>query len=454
MADKNTPAPGFVDLGKQNASIAQKLINQDNLVNAPAETGPASEALDKLAAEASKKAGSEIPPGAVAPKETTPPEITPDDKQKSSDDKGTPPPVVDDEAKKKADAKAAEEAAARESADKMFKDSPQLPPGSSPKASEAFSSIKIKAAQEISAREAELETLRKEKAALEEKLKTPIPPEVETELNDHRAWRAKLDVEHDPKFKTFDKTVTAAQEFIYAQLQKSPKVTPAIIEEIKKFGGPENVNLGKLFESIQDPVMQRMVEAKVSDIEMAKFQKEQALKTVKDNIQQYMTERRKQFESSINAHTIETQKRTEPMLKQLDWFAEKPIDPKADEATRKAAEEHNQFISETKAQLAGALKDDSAQMRAILLVGMAQLFNLQRTSAADKKALESITKERDELKAKWDKVKESSTRLRETAAPSGGIPTPKPKDNFNTHASTALDDIAKQVMQERAAKAA
>lgn len=459
---KDTTPTGFVNPEKHNQGVAQQLLKQD-LINAPAETGPAGDALDKLAAEASEKHGSENPPG-IEKKVVPEPKPDPDPKAKAKVDEGTPPPKKADEgtpppadevkAKADAEAKAKSETEAKESADKFFKDSPGLPPGSSPKASEAFSGIKIKAAQEISARETEIEKLKKEKAELEKKLENPVPPEVTTELEDHRKWRAKLDVEHDPKFKTFDKTVTEAQDFIYAQLKRSPVVTPEVLAEIKKHGGPENVNLGKLFESIQDPTMQRLVESKVADIEMAKYQKEQAIKLAKDNITQYVEDRRKQVATLHNSHTTATQQRMEPLLKQLEWTAEKAVDPKADEATRKAAEDHNQFVTTTKQQLAAALQDDSAEMRAILLVGMAQLFNVQRQNASMKTELDAAKKSLAEISEKYDKVKSSSTtRLRESGAPAGGVATVKPADQFNTHATDALDKLAKQVMEERAAKA-
>jgi hypothetical protein len=453
---------GFANPEKHNADVAQKLLKQD-LVNLPAETGLAGDALDKLASDASKKAGSELPPGAHAPPEPEPP--TPEEieaTEKAEADAKAAAAAADPaaaEAQKKADeaakAKAASENAERETADKLFKDSPGLPPGSSPKASEAFSSIKIKAAQEISAREAELEKLRKEKSELEEKLKNPVPPELESELKEHRTWRAKLDVDFDPKFKVFDKTVTEAQDFIYSQLSKSPAITPEIIAEIKRYGGPENVNLNKIFAAVQDPTMQRLVESKVADIEMAKFQKEQAVKTAKDNITKYVEDRQKQIAASFNSHTVATQQRLDPMVKALDWFVEKPVDPKADEPARKVAEDHNAFVKQTREQLDAALKDDSAEMRAILLVGMAQLFQLQRTHSATASKLEAAEKALKETTEKWEKVKNASrSRSHESAAPSGGTPQIKPKDSFTTHAGDALDSIAKQVMEARAAKAA
>jgi hypothetical protein len=446
----NTPS-GFPNTEKHNQKVASDLLNQD-LINPPIELQTAGDALDKLAALVPKKpdAGDDAP----EPKAKNEPEPKASNEPEPKAGAADPDPAADDAAKKAAEvaaAKATEDAALKESADKIFKDSPTLPANASPKSSEAFSSIKIQAARELAAREAEIEKIKKEKAELEEKLKTPIPPELEKELEDHRNWRAKLDVDADPKFKEFDKNISAAQEFIYAQLKKSPAVTADVIEQIKKYGGPEMVDLSKLFATVKDPTLQRMVESKLADIEMAKYQKDQAIKLAKDNIQQYVGERTKAFQANATHHTTATQTRLDGMVKQLDWFKEKPLDEKADATTKKEAEEHNKFVTETRQQLAAALQDDSADMRAILLTGMAQLFHLQRVHAGTTKALETTQKELSELTAKWEKVKNSSTsRLRESGATGGPNTAIKPADQFNTRPGDALDDIAKKVMEARA----
>jgi len=369
------------------------------------------------------------------------------------------------EEKAAAEAKAAEEKAAADKiasereahlkkSEEFFKDSPGLPPNASPKSAEAFSTVKIRAAQEISAREAKIEELNKQLAEAQEKLKNPVPAEIERELKEHREFRAKLDVDADPKFKEFDKAIANSQEFIYAQLRKSPTVTDKVIEEIKKFGGPENVNMAKLFSTIQDPVMQRLVESKIADIEMVKFNREQAVKTAKDNIGQYVAERQKASTDSVTAHNTATAKHLETFHGQMAWLAEKPVDPKADEAARKSVEDYNKFIAETKQSMAVALKDDSAEMRALMIAGMAQLMLERRVSAADKLENVTLKKENTELKDKLARFKDASvSRLRETAAPSDGkVPKANEATDWNKPTVVALDDIARQVMEERAAK--
>lgn len=341
-------------------------------------------------------------------------------------------------------------------AEAIFKDTPQLPAGASPKASESFAAIKAQAVKEISQREAELEKLRTDKAALEEKLKNPIPPEIEKELEDHRTWRAKLDVDADPKFKEFDKTISASHEFIYAQLQKSPVVTPEIIAQIKSHGGPEFVQMGKLFEAIKDSTMQRLIESKLADIEMAKFNKDQAIKTTKDNIQKYIGDKAAAFTTAATQHTTVTKQKVEQLLGQLPWNKEKTVASTADAATKKAAEDYNEFLKTTRQQLADALHDDTPEMRAILLTGTAQLFHLQREHASTEAQLAAVIKELAETKAQWEKVKAASTtRLRESAANPGATIPPKPaSEQVNVRPGDALDALAQQVMATRAAAGA
>lgn len=421
---------------ENNAEVASKLANQDNLgkPSSSEDLAHTTDALDALAAKKSeekkaelelKKEDPEAPP-VVAKKDDKP--VVP-----KPDEKPVPAPDATADAHKKR-------------ADELFKDSPSLPANASPKSNEAFSSVKIKAAQEISALEATIEKQKKDIADFQAKLKNPIPEEITRELNDHRQWRSKLDVETDPKFKEFDKKVSEAKEFIYSQLRKSPAITPEVIEKIKSYGGPENVNLEKIFESMKDPTIQRMVESKVADIEMAKFNKEQAINSTKENISQYLTERQKQWEESATAHNTATQTQLDQLTGKLEWMKEKPDDV-----------EHNKFVAEVQGHIKNGLQDDSPEMRAIMLAGMAQLLYLQKVHEGAKANLESERKSHDETKkllteatAKLDKLKNASvSRLRESAAPPGGrLPEAKKDVDFRP-ASQALDDIAKRVVEER-----
>lgn len=427
------------DATAHNAEVARKLAEQDaagrTTTAAPEDLADSSSALDKLAeAQAKEK---ENPP------EVDPtPEVTPEVTQPTPEEKA------------KADEAAAQLKADQERAETFFKDAPKLPPNASPKSSEAFNSIKIRAAKDISERDAEIERLKKEVAERDERLKNPLPPETEKEIKELREWRAKLDVDADPKFKELDKGIEQTREFIYAQLLQNPNINPGLIDTIKKHGGPEMIKWDKIFEGLKDPTLQRIIESKIADIEMSKFNKAQAIKSSKENIQQYLGERQKQFETARTQHTKATQDHLNNYIeKSLTWMREKPLDPKADANTRKAVEDHNAFINQLKGELMGALNDDTPEIRAMMIAGMAQLVYVQKQHDADKKAWEADKKELAEAKATLAKIKgASSSRLRENGAPTDRpAPTKSDdKDLFTKPATQALDDLMKDMMEKRA----
>src|SRR6185503_13514439 len=149
-----TPAD---DVQKQNDETIRKLQDQGRDLDKPASADDfksVSEGLDALAEQIQKKKD----------EDTDPPQV-----------KNDKPPELDEAAKKKADdekaAKDAERKTYEDKAEEYFKDSPKLPPNASPKSADAFREIKIRAAQEVAAREAELEKLKKEVADRDEKLK-------------------------------------------------------------------------------------------------------------------------------------------------------------------------------------------------------------------------------------------------------------------------------------------
>ena len=436
------PTPG--DVNKHNADVAQKLASQDIMgigthVPDNLEVGAG---LDKLMQEAEKASTEPKPEDKVEPKPEPKAGDTPPAK---ADDKppGDTPPT------KTAEELAREEASKR--AEDLFKDAPQLPPNASPKSSEAFSAIKIKAAQEISAREQELEKLRKENADMVEKLKNPVPDNVAKELEDHRQWRARLDVEADPKFKEFDKTIEATRDFIYEQLKKSPAISDAVIEEIKKHGGPEMIKLEKIFAAIKDPTLQTLVEQSVKDIEKAKWSKQQAIASTKKNITEYLAEREKTLTAETTGRAEAVDRELKVITSKIPWFKELPVDPKADEKTRKGAEAHNEFLKTLNKQLEDVKNDNSPEMKAIQLAGMAQLFYLQGVHASVKAELEAVKKANAELTEKLDKFKKGSlSHIRESGAPAGNTKVkPTEKDIFSTPATSALDSLRDQVVLER-----
>lgn len=437
------------EIAAANAAVAQKLKDQGGDLNKPGNPDDfkaTEEGLDAIAAQLVKKKEEEAesdPDAVVTPK--------PEDK-----------PVVDDEAAKKAAdeaaAKEAEKKAAEERAEAFFKDSPKLPPNASPKSVEAFNSIKQRAAQDISARDAEIEKLKKDLAERDEKLKNPLTPEIEAEIKELREFRAKLDVETDPKFKEFDKNMDATREFIYDQLRKSPNVQgEKIIEQIKKYGGPEMIDWSKLWDGLKDPTMQRIIESSIAEIEKAKFLKSQAVQTAKKHVDEYVKERATQAEKAVKGHNEATKAQLAEFTSKLDFLKERTIDPKADEATKKQLEAENAWVKETNEQLLEAVKDDSPNMRALMIAGMAQLFHTRRVLEAERAVFQKEHKELLEARESLKKIKSASVnRIRENGAPADGKVAPAKKtegDIFTKPGVQALDDLAKEIMEKRAAMA-
>jgi len=339
-------------------------------------------------------------------------------------------------------------------ADTIFKDSPSLPANASPRSTEAFFKVKLHAAQEISARETKMAEMQKQIDDLVEKSKNPTPPEVEKELKENREWRAKLDVESDPKFKEHTKGILSAQEFIYSQLKKGG-LADDLLEKIKGHGGPENVDLTRVFEKggpaggPMDAVTRRLVESKVADIEQMKFNREQAIKDAKANIGEYIKAQETERTKGATAHNDVTRAEFTKLSAELEWL--RPVKAeKNDEASKKVAEEHNAFVEKTRKDMETALLDDSAEMRAIMIMGMGQLFHTKRQLAeinAKHEASEKALKEATDKLAKY--MNASRSKLPESAASTTPLPASAPKVDYSQSAGESLDAIARRITEER-----
>lgn len=459
-----TPVVVPVDNAKTNADLAAKVAAQDIMGQSTAAdpAADAGDALDQLAKQA-EEAAKKVAEGKTAEDDAAAKAAEEAAAKEAADKAAAAAETPEEKAAKEAAATAAAEAASKgaaseeERAKALFKDAPSLPQGAAPKSSEAFATVKLIAAREIAKTESELLKVKDELAAIKKAAASPTTEQLEKEkeLAELREWRGKLDVDFDPKFKEFDKTIDSAREFIYAQLQKSPVVTPEILAKIKQYGGPDKTNLSKVFEAMGDPTLQRVIESKVSDILHTRYNKEQAVQIAKQNFTEYAKGRENELNQSVTGHVTQTKAQLDTMLPNLSWFKEKEIAADATPDVKKSAEEHNKFVTELRPQIDAALADDSPTMRAILITGMAQLFNVQREKAKVDAQVKALTAERDAIQAKWDKVKNSGrTRLAESAANPNAVPTPAKKPDHTVPAGDALDAIAKQVMEERERKAA
>jgi len=425
-------------VAENNRKVAAALERSAD--NTPEPDPVAIQSLDDLHAakvkekeEAAKKAAEEAPPIT---------EETPEAKEAA------------EAAAKKLETEKAERDASLKKADDIFKDAPTLPTGASPKSSEAFASIKIRAAQEVSRLEAELAKVREEAEKIKASTSERTPEQIakDKELEELRTWRTKMDVDFDPKFKSFDTTVSKANDFIYSLLRKSPAVNDDTIKQIEKFGGPDRCNLTELFKAINDPVLQRTVESQISDIVKTRYEKEQAVKAAKENLTSYLADREKNIEASATSHHKATATELASFTASLDWFKEQAPTTKSTPEEKAKIEDHNKFVTQLRGEIKAALDDDSPRMRATLITGLAQLFQLQRIHESASKRLAVLEKENAEITKKWNAVKRSGqSRLAESGAvPGAKAPVTKPKDEFNVRATDALDAAAKQILEERA----
>lgn len=426
-------AAGALDATAHNAEVAAKLVAQD----AP-HISKESDNLDGLAALDKLR-----------------------DDRKAELDKVTAEEVVVVPAEKVEAAPVAKAPPKEISAPTDFFAGIELPPHAKPKSVEAWTALKIKASQEISARDQKLAEAESKNKELEARLQNPIPVETSKELEELRAFRARLDVDLDPKFKEFDAKVNETHEFIYEQFRQNGVIGEDGIEKMKKLGGPDpaKVNMDTIFEAMKDPALQRKIETKMADVDMLRYQKDQALKATKDNVGQYMKEREEVFKNSTTQHNTATKTRLGELMGKLDYFKPTVLAADADVATKKSAEEQNAFLKDVQGQIDGALLDDSPEMRAIMLAGMAQLIYLQKVHEGaltnhktEKAALEKSVKE---LTAKNERfTKASVTRLQETAAPADGRGTAvKKTDDYSKSSGQALDEIRANMVAARAAAA-
>lgn len=435
-------AGDFPDVAKNNAEVAAKLAAQgaDTLNQTSLDTGIALDAMRKAKEDEAAKAASEVEGEVIV--------------QKKTDD--TSPAQTDEEkAKVEADAAAAAEKAKADEAagNKIFEDI-ALPPKASPRSSEAFAAIKIRAAQELAKRDEELTKIRTELEEVKKVSKAALTPELEKEIAELREFRAKLDIESDPKFKEFDRKAEGAAEFIYSRLKANGVLTDEHIKSIKSYGGPASVNMEKILEKVTDPSLKRLVENKLTEIETAAFDKERAISKAKENVQGYVAERAKENEQASQAHQSATKAQLDGMMANMKWLAPRTVEAGAKEDEKKASEAHNAFVKELQAEIGEALKDDSAQMRATLIAGTAQLLYLQQVHAAtlqQKASLEKQLKEANDFITKYKKA--SGSGLKESAAPpSGKLPEVKKDADLNVPATQSLDDLRNKIIEERRQK--
>lgn len=379
--------------------------------------------------------------------EAAKPEVTEEQAEATAKAKAIIDPATADEKKPDAEEKLADKPAEKSAADDF--DKVEIPPHSKPKSVEAFSQVKQMARERIAKAQEEVSALKDQVAKFEEAAKgAGIPPEVQKELDELRAFRKNMDVEFDPSFKQFDADIAANVEAIYAKLSASGTDEESI-KKIKEFGGPQEVAWEKLSEKIPASVM-RYIENKLFTNEDLAEKKKKAIETAKKNADVFLKGRSDELSKSGELRKKQVEGEMAAMLPQLKWLDEKkPTKPEE----KPAADAHNKLVADIKEDIKAAMEDDSPQTRAILIAGFAQLRKVRADyeafRASHKTEVEGL---KEELKKQTDLVerikKSSTTRLRDSSAPKGED-VPKKATDYNVEPSQAIDDLLKEALASK-----
>jgi hypothetical protein len=337
--------------------------------------------------------------------------------------------AVEAEAAAEAATKAAAEVAAAEAVAKANEkkdelDTVEIPKNLRPKSAEAFETIKRLAREKVTASElraTELETRVKELETTAADSTDPLTPELKAELEELRTFRKKLDVESDPQFKSFDKTVEDNTESIYAKLSANG-ATAETIKAIKDMGGPDKIDWEPILDKLP-PLVRRSIETKLVNSEEILENKARAIKEAKENADEFLSTRATHNEGQQKERQALAVSTLNGIRKEFTWMTPKVIDPKAkDQAAEKVAvDAHNELVKDSEQYLAEAMADDSPEMRATVAMAGPELFRA-RAELADLKATTTvqIRKLGNDLKQATTlltKIKAgSTTRLRDTSA--------------------------------------
>lgn len=361
--------------------------------------------LDKLLLEATEGKGENL--GTDAP---------PEDKKDVSEEKKDVPeePSPEKKAEPLADKKA-DPVVEPDDLDKV-----ELPTNVKPKTGEAFSEVKRVAREKISFLATRTKELETKVSELEAKTKDGgMTPELKAELTELRGFRAKLDVEADPAFKSFDAKAAEASETIYAKLIAGG-ATATVVEKIKEMGGINAIDWEPILEKLP-PHARRFIESKLVEVEDIGERKAKAIAEAKANADKYLSDRQQQSSKQKELETEKALKYGEDLLAKTEWMKPRQAPSGATPEQKAAVESYNVFLKDAATAVSEAAQDGSPEMRAALGLGVAELMKVRRdfseyrtSSDAQIKQLEGNLKEAQSL---LEKIKKGSTqRLRNTSA--------------------------------------
>ena len=329
-------------------------------------------------------------------------------------------------------------------------DSIQLPPYTSQKASDSFEKLKASSREKISAAQAERDAMKRERDEAVAKASAGLPKEVEVELKELREFRNKMDVEADPQFKSYDKTIADNTDAIYARM-KTDGFTEEQIAKVKSEGGPGKIDWDRIADKL--PVgFKRFIDVKLVENEGLLDKKNRAVAEAKANAEAYLKSKADATADVTGKQNKRVEAGINEMLPQLGWVEDRKPKADAKDDEKKVIEAHNALVKESKEFLAQAINDPSPELRSLLAVGYIQLLKLRADHKVLKaerdatvKDLEAKLKESNDL---LDRVKKASpSRLPST--PGGETPTTPSLTSPNTTGGEAIDTLLKEKMSSK-----
>lgn len=342
-------------------------------------------------------------------------------------------------------------------------DAYELGPHRSPKAAEAFESVKRVAREKVAGalktiqdHEATIAGLQQKITELSAQIGT-LPDAVKTELDELRNFRVASDATSDPRYQNYLRQIESNRQAIYRQLLVAG-LTKENIEEIKKLGGPEKVDWSPAAITLPTPT-KNFVDAILAQNVLLRDSADQFLSQAREDGSQYLAAR--------NEHEIgELTNEVNALLKGFSWTAVRDVPATLEGSAKAEAVADREFAQTIPARLKEMLATRSPKRIAEMAIGtliahrnqgiiarlqarLAEVTSGQVTSLETKVA--ELTKERDTLAAKLAGIKKA-----ELPRPvASGIVPPAPStptvDTLGSNVPTrqALEGLADQYIRER-----
>lgn len=319
-------------------------------------------------------------------------------------------------------------------------DEVELPPYTKPNTRDQFAEVKKRARDTIAAKEAEIEKLRKEREEFEQKASAALPPESAKELEELRNFRRSVDIENDPGFKSqFEGKIEANNDSILTKL-KEVGMSDAQIDQIKKLGGPDQVDWDSISGKIPAQ-LKRFIDAKLVQNQDLRDERAAAVEKARKDPNVFEKQRQETQAATLTKSANE-------YMSQFAWTAVKPVPSNATPEQKAKIEADNALATEAQKTVQAALKDYSPEVFAELAVGTAAAIKFKKdvevlTAKAKETSdnLAKITKERDDLKAELEKIKKAGRTHRDSTTT---VP-PAPANPFATSGQDALDKLKSQI---------